>query len=97
MQRSYTDRSILSVTDSAQSPLERRLERAISPIVGEAECSVMVSEDADGTAVGALIVVKAPWNASRYLQLQRALKTLLKLDIDGITIIMEEGTGVWPE
>ena len=70
-----------------RTALEVRLERVLSRIDGAGAVSAMVNEDVDGTVTGAVIVAEDLSDIQVYLQLQRAVRAVLDIDISRITII----------
>ena len=70
-----------------RTPLESRLEAVLSGIEGTGPVSVMITEDGDGQAVGALIVARELKDVRTYLSVQRAVMALLGLQTDRIEII----------
>ena len=70
-----------------RTELEARLERVLSRIDGAGAVSAMINEDADGTVIGAVVVADGLSGVRAYLQLQRAVRAALDIEVSRVTII----------
>ncbi len=73
-----------------KTELELRLERILGQIDDAGKVSVMVTQNADGAATGAVVVADGLTSIGAYLRLQQAVRALLNIDISQITIIGRE-------
>ncbi len=73
-----------------KTELELRLERILGQIDDAGKVSVMVTQNADGDATGAVVIADGLTEVDGYLRLQQAVRALLNLDISKITIIGRE-------
>lgn len=75
------------VSSEARSPLELRLERILSGIEGVGRVSAMVAQDDGGAVTGVLLVCDGEVGLRAGLRLQRAVQTLLDVDLEDISVI----------
>ena len=80
--------------DAARSGLERRLERMLSGVDGVSGVRVMVTEDESGAVEGVLIVCRRMDGLRAGLRLQRAVRALLDVDLERISV-MSGGTDLF--
>ena len=76
--------------DVGASPLELRLERLLSGIEGVESVRVMITEDENGNARGAVIVTDDVLSLRSTLQIQGAVQTLLEIDASKVNIISRD-------
>lgn len=78
----------------AESSLEARMARVLSQIDGAGRVSVLINRGAEGEqATGAVIVAEGAEDVRVMLELQRAAKALLGLELEAIEVFdREEGT-----
>lgn len=69
------------------SALEHRLEALLTSIDGVGPVSVMIAQDENGAVTGAVIVATELKGMRPMLQIQAAVKTLLCVELDRVTII----------
>lgn len=74
-----------------RTELEARLERILSGIDGAGRVRAMITEDGEGKVTGAVIVADGLSNISAYLDIQRAVMTLLELEASQVEIISSGG------
>ena len=70
--------------------VETTEERILGQIDDAGKVSVMVTQNADGDATGAVVIADGLTEVDGYLRLQLAVRALLNLDISKITIIGRE-------
>ena len=75
-----------------KTELELRVEGILSTLDGVGEVSAMITQEADGSVRGALIVAKDLEDMGVYLRLQRAVAALLEVEADRIEIIGRSGS-----
>ena len=74
-------------TTAERTPLEARMERILSGIDGVGTVSVMVTQG-DGDAVtGVLLVCDGEVSPRAGIRLQRAVQTLLDVDLEDVSVI----------
>ena len=78
--------------ETERTELEARLERILSGVDGAGGVRVMINQDGEGRAVGALIVADKLEGVGAYLSLQRGVSTLLGLEPSQIEIIDRDGS-----
>ena len=74
-------------TGSSKTALESRMEDILERVEGAGHVSAMITQSEDGGVTGVLIVVEKLEDMRTYLRLQRAVATLLDVEIDRIEII----------
>ena len=74
-----------------RTEIEARLEHMLGSIDGAGRVRVMVTQDADGNATGALIVSDDLSDVRAYLSVESAVTTLLHLDASNVSIIGRDG------
>ena len=80
-------RNLPSTPHAEKTALETRLERILVQLEGVDEVSAMVTESDEGTVTGVVIVAEGLKDVRAYLQIQRAVQTLLDIDCSRISII----------
>ena len=75
-----------------KTELESRVERILSCMEGVGEVSAMITQEEDGTVRGVLIVARELADLGVYLRLQRAVASLLEVEVDRIEIIGDFGS-----
>lgn len=75
-----------------KTDIEARLEHILAGIDGAGGVRAMVTEDADGSITGALIVADGLDDVRTYLNIERAVTTLLQIDAARVSIIGRDGT-----
>ena len=76
---------------SRKTALESRVEDILSRVEGAGRVSAMINQGEDGTVTGALIVADGLEDVGTYLRLQRAVASLLDVDVESIEIIGRSG------
>lgn len=72
---------------SNQTSLENRLEKTLSQIEGVGRVSVMIVENENAQAEGALVVAEGADDIGTCLRIQYAVSTLLNLNIGQIEVV----------
>ena len=67
--------------------LEKRMEAVLSQVDGAGRVRVLVSRTDEGAATGAVIVAEGAHSVRVLLELQRAAKALLGLELDQIEVL----------
>ena len=75
-----------------ETSLERRLEQLLGQIDGVGRVNVMITEDGDGAIIGAVVVAEGLEDIRPALEIQTAVRTLLRLDADRVSIIGRQGS-----
>ena len=77
---------------TGETALERRLERLLSKIDGVGQVSVMITESDEGEILGAVIVAEGIKEIKPVLEIQTAVRTLLQLDAEHVSILGRQGS-----
>ena len=76
---------------SQKTALESRVEGILSRVEGAGKVSAMINQGEDGAVIGALIVADGLEDVGTYLRLQRAVASLLEVEVEKIEIIGRSG------
>ena len=77
-------------SSDARTPLEIRMEAALSCIEGAGDVRVMINENEDGRATGVLIVAQGAGDIRVQLEIRRAVAALTDADAARIEIVEME-------
>ena len=76
-----------SAPESEKSELELRLESILSRIDGAGQVDAMITQREDGGITGVVVLADGIADVQTYLNVQRAVQTLLDIDLAQIQII----------
>ena len=76
---------------AAENSMELRLQNVLECMEGVGSVKVAINNDAEGKALGVLVVAEGAENIGTYLAIQQAVRTFVGIDISGIEIIEMEG------
>lgn len=75
---------------TTKTDLELRLESTLSCVNGIDSINAMITEKEDGTIAGILIVAAGDFGIKTQIEMQKAVETLLDIEINRISIIKND-------